>query len=359
MKDYQLVGIQQIGIGTEDMRASWKWYADMFQMNVRILEDDTVAERMLPYTSGKAEKRHACIAANLQGGGGFEIWQYSERKPIPIDFDVQIGDLGIFCAKIKSHDIASYHAELAAKYSNVSQIVTDPRGIPTFYLYDPNGNLFQVVEDNDVFLDQKCFSGGVVGAMIGVSDIDKAMTVYRDILGYDTVVYDKTGVFSDWQTLRGGTQQYRRVLLSHSDPFVGPFSKLYGSNTSTIELVQAIERTPRKIFEKPRQWGDPGYIQICFDVVNMRALEKHCQECGHPFTVDSCPGDGDFDMGLASGHFTYIEDPDGTLIEFVEIHKIPISNRFNLCLNLMKRDRSKALPTFLFWLMQLNRVKFD
>ena len=357
MEKFYLVGIQQIGIGTEDMKASWKWYADMFQMNVRILEDDTVAERMLPYTNNKPEKRHACIAANLQGGGGFEIWQYSERKPLPIDFDVQVGDLGIFCAKIKSHDITEYHAELAAKYQNVSQIFTDPQGLPTFYLYDPNGNLFQVVEDNYVFIDENRYSGGVVGAMVGVSDIDKALTVYRDILGYDTVIYDKNGTFSDWQTLRGGTQHYRRVLLSHSQPFQGPFVNMYGS--STIELVQAIDREPRKIFEKPRQWGDPGFIQICFDVVNMRALEKHCQELGHPFTVDSCSGDGNFDMGLASGHFTYIEDPDGTLIEFVEAHKIPISNRFNLCLNLMKRDRSKALPTLFFRLMKLNRVKFD
>ena len=357
MDNYYLVGIQQIGIGTEDMVASWKWYADMFQMNVRMLEDDTVAERMLPYTNNKPEKRHACIAANLQGGGGFEIWQYSERKPIPIDFDVQMGDLGVFAIKIKTHDISAYHAELAAKYKNISQIHTEPNGMPTFYIHDPAGNLFQVVEDKYVFIDENRYSGGVVGAMIGVSDIDKALTVYRDILGYDTVVYDKNGAFSDWQNLRGGTQRYRRVLLAHSQPFAGPFKNLYGG-VSTIELVQALDRTPRKIFEKPRQWGDPGYIQICFDVVNMRALEKHCQQHGYPFTVDSCPGDGDFDMGLASGHFTYIEDPDGTLIEFVEIHKIPISNKLNLCINLMKRDRSKPLPTFFFRLMKLNRVKF-
>lgn len=357
MENFQLVGIQQIGIGTGDMVASWKWYADMFQMNVRILEDDTVAERMLPYTDNKPEKRHACIAANLQGGGGFEIWQYSERKPLPIDFDVQIGDLGIFCAKIKTHDVAAYHAELASKYKNISQIQTEPNGMPTFYVLDPNGNLFQVVENKYVFIDEDRYSGGVVGAMIGVSDIDKALTVYRDILGYDTVIYDKNGAFSDWQTLRGGSQRYRRVLLSRSQPFAGPFANLYGE--SVIELVQALEREPRKIYEKPRQWGDPGFIQICFDVVNMRALEKHCAANGHPFTVDSCPGGEDFDMGLASGHFTYIEDPDGTLIEFVEVHRIPISNKFNIGINLMKRDRSKTLPNILFRLMKLNRVKFN
>lgn len=357
MSKFNLVGIQQIGIGTEDMKASWKWYADMFQMNIRILEDDTVAERMLRYTGNKPQKRHACIAANLQGGGGFEIWQYSERKPLPVDFDVQIADLGIFAAKIKSHNISSYHAELAAKYKNVSQIVTDPRGLPTFYVHDPAGNLFQVVEDNYIFIDEHRFSGGVVGAMIGVSDIEKSLSIYRDILGYDVVEYDKSGVFSDWQTLRGGTQHYRRVLLSRSEPFSGPFVNMYGN--STIELVQALDREPRKIFVEPRQWGDPGFIQLCFDVVNMRAFGEHCKQHGHPFTVDSCPNSEDFDMGLASGHFTYIEDPDGTLIEFVETHKIPICNKLNICLNLMKRDRSKPLPTMFFRLMKLNRVKFD
>lgn len=357
MNEFYLGGIQQIGIGTENMVDSWKWYADMFQMNVRILEDDTVAAKMLPYTNGKPEKRHACIAANLQGGGGFEIWQYSERKPIPLDFEVQIGDLGVFCAKVKSHDINAYHAELASKSPNVSQIFTDPNGIPTFYVYDPSGNLFQVVEDNYVFIDEKRYSGGVIGAMIGVSDIEKSLAVYRDILGYDKIVYDKSGVFSDWQTLRGGNQQYRRVLLARTEPFVGPFSKLYGK--STIELVQAIDRQPRKIFQSPRQWGDPGFIQICFEVVNMRALEEFCQSKGFPFTVDSCKDVSNFDMGLASGHFTYIEDPDGTLLEFVEVHKIPISNKFNICIDLMKRDRKRALPTFFFRLMKLNRVKFD
>lgn len=357
MDNFYIAGIQQVGIGTVDFYASWKWYAQMFQMNVRILEDDTVAAKMLPYTGGKPEKRHACIAANLQGGGGFEIWQYSERKPIPLDFDVQIADLGIFAAKIKSHDVTEYHAELAAKYSNVSQIYTTPDGMPTFYVYDPAGNLFQVVEDNYVFIDEHRFSGGVVGAMIGVSNIDDSLRVYRDILGFDTIVYDKSGVFSDWQTLRGGNQQYRRVLLKRSSPFKGPFSNFYGN--STIELVQALERTPRKIFVEPRQWGDPGFIQLCFDVVNMKAFEQFCHEKGFDFTVDSCKDVSNFEMGLASGHFTYIEDPDGTLIEFVETHKIPIINKFNIGINMLKRDRSKPMPDFFFKLMKLNRVKFE
>ena len=83
---------------------------------------------MLPYTGGKAQKRHACIAVNLQGGGGFEIWQYSERKPQPVDFQVQVGDLGIFAAKIKSRDVQAFHDELVAKYDRVGPVGTLPDG---------------------------------------------------------------------------------------------------------------------------------------------------------------------------------------------------------------------------------------
>ena len=58
-------------------------------------------------------------------------------------------------------------------------------------------------------------------------------------------------------------------------------------------------------------------------------------------------------MGEASGHFTYIEDPDGTLIEFVETHKIPVAKKLNWFIDMRKRDREKPLPKFLFRLMGL------
>lgn len=97
-RDFIITGIQQIGIGTTSVYNSWRWFIDMFGVDIKVLEDDTVAERMLPYTGGKPQKRHAVIALNLQGGGGFEIWQYSQRKPKPVDFQIQVGDL-VFSAQ--------------------------------------------------------------------------------------------------------------------------------------------------------------------------------------------------------------------------------------------------------------------
>ena len=356
MNDFFVSGIQQVGVGCVNFEEAWRWYIDMFQMNVRILEDDTVAERMLPYTGGKAQKRHACIAVNLQGGGGFEIWQYSERKPQPIDFEIQVADLGIFAARIKSRDVNAFHDELISKYPKVGPVSSMPDGQRCFVVEDPWGNYFQVVEDASIFIEQKTLSGGIVGAMTGCSDIDRTIPLYRDVLGYDRVVYDETGVFDDFAFMRGGSQRYRRVRLASSSPRKGAFVPLFGD--STIELAQALDRTPRKIYEG-RYWGDPGFIQICFDVTNMRALEQHCNALGFPFTVDSCKDNAHFDMGEASGHFTYIEDPDGTLIELVEAHKLTILKRPHIYINMLKRKREKPFPKVFFRLMGMNKVDFS
>jgi hypothetical protein len=156
--------------------------------------------------------------------------------------------------------------------------------------------------------------------------------------------------------LRGGDQRYRRVLLKNKQPRKGPFSNLLGPGS--IELVVALDRQPRKIYEG-RYWGDPGFIQICMDTINMRELEAYCQSKGFPFTVDSCAGQSQFDMGEASGHFTYIEDPDGTLIEFVETYRIPLARKFHLFIDLLKHDRTKALPKLFYKLMRFNRIKMQ
>ena len=353
-KNYFFAGIQQVGIGVENFEQAWKWYIDMFQMDIKMLEDDTVAEKMLPYTGNSTQKRHACVTINLQGGGGFEIWQYSERKPQPIGFDIQVADLGVFVAKLRCYDIKAFHQQLSAKYDRVGPIATAPDGSQTFFIEDPFGNYFQAVEEVTVCVKTGFPSGGVAGMMVGVTDVEKALVVYQDILGFDTIVYDKTGVFGDLSFLRGGEQQYRRVLLTNKQPRKGPFANLLGPGS--IELVVALDRQPRKIYEG-RYWGDPGFIQICMDTVNMRELEAYCQSKGFPFTVDSCAGQNQFDMGDASGHFTYIEDPDGTLIEFVETYRIPLARKLHLYIDLLKRNREKSLPSCFYKLMRFNRIK--
>jgi hypothetical protein len=142
------------------------------------------------------------------------------------------------------------------------------------------------------------------------------------------------------------------VLLRHPEKRNGPFSPLLGD--TEMELVQSLERSPRKIFEN-RYWGDLGYIHLCFDITGMAEMKKMCAEKGHPFTVDSS---GSFDMGEAAGYFSYIEDPDGTLIEFVETHKIPILKKLGWYLDLRKRSNpAKPLPRWMLKMLGMGRLK--
>jgi catechol 2,3-dioxygenase-like lactoylglutathione lyase family enzyme len=187
--------------------------------------------------------------------------------------------------------------------------------------------------------------------VIGVSDVEKSLQLYEGILGYDHVVYDETGVFEDLAALPGGEHTMRRVLLAHSLARVGPFSRWLGK--SRIELVQVTSRTPDKIFEG-RYWGDPGFIHLCFDVGGMDALKRRCHELGFGFTVDSASS---FDMGEAAGHFSYVEDPDGTLIEFVETHRIPVVKKLGWYLNLRRRNPFKPLPNWMIRTLSLTRIR--
>lgn len=361
MENYLISGIQQIGIGVVNLKEAWKHYIDVFNMDIRVLEDETVAELMLPYTGNQPQKRHAVIAVNMQGGGGFEVWQYTNRKPKHAEKDLQLGDLGINVAKIKTKNVAASFKEIQAK--NSVKIISDVEktidGKETFFVADLYGNFFQFVQDDYVFRDEKRHSGGVVGAIIGVSDIEKALKVYRDILGYDKIVADETGNFADIQHLPSGEGQFRRVLLTHHAFRKGSLSRLMGP--SYIELIQAFDRKPEKTFEN-RYWGDPGFIHLCFDITNMDALRTKCESLGFPFTADSASNfkDGEsFDMGDAAGQFAYIEDPDGTLIELVETHKIPVVKKLNLAINLKKRDSAKPLPDWMLKALRFARVKAE
>jgi catechol 2,3-dioxygenase-like lactoylglutathione lyase family enzyme len=319
-----------------------------------VFEETAFAEYMLPYTGNKPQKRHAVLAINIQGGGGFEVWQYFERTPLNPLFRSQLGDLGIFICKMKSFDIPITHMRMQSQGLNISPIVKDPRGELTFYVTDPYQNIFQFVPCSNKFYNDHKDSGGVDGIVTGVTDIDQSLAIYSDILGFDQIIYDVSGTFDDFKEVQGGTKKFRRVLLGHREERKGPFSEIFGS--SFVELVQAIDFSPRKIYEG-RFWGDPGYIQLCFDIQGFDELGEYCKTMGSPFMVDSTQHlNQSFDMGEAAGHFAYIEDPDGTLIELVETHKIPVVRKLGWYINLTRLSRGKRLPKWMLKTLRFNRV---
>jgi catechol 2,3-dioxygenase-like lactoylglutathione lyase family enzyme len=276
-----ITGVQQIGIGIPDVNAAKNWYRDQFSMTAKVFSDEAEATLMTRYTDGIVHKRHAVLALNMTGGGGMEIWQYTSKVPVSPAQKILFGDLGIYAAKIKSKNTG-----LAQEKLNVqkTELLEYAAGGKHFWVTDNWENRFDVVHGHDWFGNKTALTGGVYGAVIGVSDIDKALKLYAGVMGLNEMVSDVTGVFTDIPDAEVANERYRRVVIRKRVKAEGAFSKLLGG--IEIELVQALDRKPNKIFEN-RFWGDRGFIHLCFDVIDMKALQAKCEAAGFPFTVDS------------------------------------------------------------------------
>ncbi len=351
-------GIQQVGVGVKNVYEAWRWYKKYFGYDVRVFEEAAPANYMLPYTGGESRERHAALALNLQGGGGFEIWQYTSRTPQPPKEEIQLGDLGFFCGKLRTQDaLGTYEFFKSENVDLVDSPRLDPRGNLHFYVRDLYGNIFDILENkNPWFKHEQKHTGGTFGVSIGCSDLEKSIAFYKEILGYDKLIYRGEGLYDDLNGLPSGKKEFKRAILSDGGKRSGAFSRMFGE--SEVELFEIQEGDPKSIFEG-RFWGDLGFIHLCFDVSGMDSLRELCNSKGHPFTVDSSEAlEGDsFDMGEAAGHFAYIEDPDGALIEFVETHKVPVMKKLGIYLNLKKRNPEKPLPNFVVKALGMSRFK--
>jgi catechol 2,3-dioxygenase-like lactoylglutathione lyase family enzyme/uncharacterized glyoxalase superfamily protein PhnB len=345
-------GIQQVGIGVNNAEGAFDCYRKVFGTDILVFKDTASATLMQQYTGNTVHQRYAMLAINLQGGGGFEIWQFTSRTPRPAAAAPRLGDTGIFAVKIKCRDIHAAHQFFSASAArSVTPITNHPCGKKHFYLQDIFSNYFEVCEGNDFFSATKHVCAGAAGVVIGVSDMDKSVDFYSNVLGYKEILCSGEDTFADWEGLPGAAHRCKRVLLAQQGKATGAFGKLFGN--TFIELVQAMDRQPVKIYEN-RYWGDPGFIHVCFDVNGMEAHEQICSKAGYPLTVNSR---NSFGMGKAAGHFAYNEDPDGTLIEYVETHKVPILKKLGWYLNIKNRNPQKPLPNWMVNCLRFSRVK--
>ncbi len=343
-------GIQQVGIGVADAGAAFEWYKKYFGFDTIVFEDVAEASLMKQYTGGHVHQRYAVLAMNMQGGGGLEIWQYTSRRPEASKEILQLGDPGIFAIKIKCRNVeALYQLYQQEEINIISHIAINPLGQKHFFIIDPFNNLFQMVEDDYWFQNKKKLTGGVCGAIIGVSDLKSAVQFYQNTLDYREIAHYGNQRFNDLKGLPGSNENMRRAVLKNTPTFCGAFSKLLGP--TTIELIESKTTGKKKIFED-RYWGDLGFIHVCYDICSMQTHQNICSKNNYPLTVNS--GDS-FEMGEAAGQFAYNEDPDGTLIEYVETHKVPIMKKLGWYLDLRKRKNTRPLADWMIKCMGFSK----
>ena len=141
-------GIQHIGVGTADSDKSQKWYRKFLGMDVRLFDGTAPAPLMDIYTNNETITKRASMILNLQGGCAMEVVNPTTFTAKPADFEVQLGDLGIYVAQVKTQNVQKAYAYFKQHGATLrSDIVHMPEGSETFYVEDPNGLFFQIVED--------------------------------------------------------------------------------------------------------------------------------------------------------------------------------------------------------------------
>jgi catechol 2,3-dioxygenase-like lactoylglutathione lyase family enzyme len=347
-------GIQHIGVGVPNHASSWRWYRKFLGMDIALFNGEAEAPLMEIYTKNQIINKRAAMILNLQGGCAMEVVSPVSFTATHADIEFELGDLGIFITQVKAPNVREAYNWFKANGADVvGEMKKYPLGGETFFVTDPNGLLFQIVPGKNWYLKPTHVTGGPVGCTIGVSNIEASLKLYADILGYDKVLLDETGTFEDWQdVVPGADKTFRRVLLAQSDQPGGGFARVTAD--TYIELVQASDYQPRKIYEN-RMWGDTGFVHLGIDVRGMSAIGEALAEKGFGFTCDT---NDTLDMGGTTRvHCTYIEDPDGTLIEMIEVYKIPIIEKIGLFLNVHRRDPMKPLPDFMLKALRFSRIK--
>lgn len=353
MSKPKIGGILQIGIGVNDMPTARSWYHKNLNFSAQVLEEKAVTGLMKKYTGGVEHERQAAVIMNMSGYGGLEVWQYLSRTPkLPLS-KPKLGDLGIFAIKVKTPDLDSTRRKLELVKPTARE--TEISGVKGFFFSDPYGNHFQVIKGGNYYSNPKLTSG-VCGAIIGCSDLDKSISFYTDVLGFELKKRTEEKKVDNFEKLPGGQHIFRRAYLTKAKSEIGGFSNFLGNNE--IELIQSIDYKGVKMY-KDRYWGDPGFIHICFDVKDMDGIKMHCEKSGHPFVLDSSDTENgkSFNMGDVTSRVAYINDPDGTAIEFVETHKVPLIPALGIAINLKSKTTNKNVPKWVYKLIKLNKVK--
>lgn len=308
---------QHVGIGVTDMKRSCDFYKKILGFSVRLNDHEEEMELMVQVIGSLCRMR-VVMAMNLSGGGAVELVQHTSSEPRPLPEKVRWGDLGYLAMGLKAYNLSELVGTLEKKGAEfitpvVTQKVRQGGRWNSIYLRDPDGLIVELLETAELRASGgKPRPGGFSHAVIGVSDIERSLEFYSRVVGYDVKVLDTEDSPPGLEPVTGG-EPVRTVVLKRSrrSRSVMPLEG------GMVKLVQAGFKG-KPLFEG-RRWGDVGVMEMALDVTDIGGTYWEAVEAGaEPFCEPTR-----IDMGWGSvGTFAYIKDPDGNIVEMVEVEKL-------------------------------------
>lgn len=312
---------QHVGMGVWDVEKTFSFYKNFFGFKVK-LNDITAALKELEPVLGKVETMRILMAVNVRGGGIVEFIEYKSTpiQALPDDFGYGYHGILEIGIRVKSIEIVIENLKSrGVQFLTPLHVLDLGNGLQWRYAYlqDPDGLRIQLVEEvkADEFRQEKPEIHGVLHVGIGVSDMARSISFYKDILGYDRTLFSFNGHMPEMDLVTGQPIEMKMVILERSQPVTGPITTL---DSGIIKLFEVPGNKGKHVFEG-RRWGDVGCMELSMDVSDLRETVEALKARN----VDIYLPAVDINMGSGSkGKVAYIRDPDGTTIEFVEIETV-------------------------------------
>lgn len=319
------------GFGVTDLKRSRAFYGKVlgFSMKVHrfegdvkdliVLEGDDVEaqeERLRAIVSETAIVRMALLLNPLDGA------LVEMAQPQPVDMEAvprahRWGDIGFLALGAKAYGLDDLAGVLAKKGATLESGVESVRTADgatwkSAFLRDPDGIHIELLETGEPGACRRPAVGGLSHLVIGVSDMDRSVDFYSRALGFDVVALDRDVTGPELSpSAEGGS--VRTVVLKRSRV---P-GKTIPRGPGMVRLVQAKSFKGQR-FAEGVFWGDLGILEFGFDVKDIDATHSMLLENGaEPFIP---PARMKMPMGYAGG-FAYVRDPDGNLLELIEMEK--------------------------------------
>lgn len=136
---------------------------------------------------------------------------------------------------------------------------------------------------------------------VTVSDMDRSLAFYRDLLGMEEI---------ERHLLEGKTIS----KMAGKDDVVMQVVRLEAPDTPGM-LLDLQEYVQPKGKVSDGKLGDVGHSHICFGVPNLAEAYRELKEEGVTFVSEPVS----FDLGWAIVHVVFFEDPDGYILELMQV----------------------------------------
>ncbi len=309
-----ILGVDHVGLGVRDRERMCSFYRDALRFG-KVLAEMPPEDHPPIHGLLRTEKaiHSAMVVGGEAGGPTVALFHATTPAPRPIRRDPRYGDIGVAKLTFAVPDLDSFCRDrggLVGLFSAPKTVTLADSGEYHFaYGRDPEGNLLEFVSGSTPAVAAAPGSGAAsAGAPIlrsvgiAVTDLERSLAFYRDVLGFDTVIEAPHESFSGLVDELTGVERtsVRSCLLANS------------RGRGMVELFEVTKPRGRSI-PFGTQWGDFGYLQICLYSGVGKALIAQIEA----EDVDVLLPLQDVGDPEHPALFMYLRDPDGIPVEVV------------------------------------------